>query len=129
MKRQTIKSDSPFEDKIGFSRAVRVGQHIAISGTAPIGDDGKTVGVGNAYEQTKRCIEIIRKAIEPAGARLEDVIRTRILLVNIEDWEEAARAHREAFADSRPASTFVQVAGFINPEWLVEIEMDAIISK
>jgi len=125
--KQKIKSGSPFEDTIGFSRAVRVGQHIAISGTAPIGDDGKTIGVGNVYIQTRRCIDIIRKTLEQAGARLENVIRTRVMLVNIEDWKEAARAHREAFADIRPASTFVQVAGFINPEWLVEIEMDAII--
>ncbi len=126
--KQKIKSGSPFEDTIGFSRAVRVGQHIAISGTAPIGDDGKTIGVGNVYIQTRRCIDIIRKTLEQAGARLENVIRTRVMLVNIEDWKEAARAHREAFADIRPASTFVQVAGFINPEWLMEIEMNAIIS-
>ena len=129
MKKQTIKFGSPSEGRIGFSRAVRVGQHIAISGTAPIGDDGKTVGVGNAYAQTRRCIEINRKALEQAGAQLEDVIRTRVMLVKIEDWEDVARAHQEAFKDIRPASTFVQVAGFINPEWLVEIEMDAIISE
>jgi enamine deaminase RidA (YjgF/YER057c/UK114 family) len=126
-KQQRIKTESPFEERIGFSRSVRIGQFVAISGTAPIGDDGEIVGVGDAYEQTRRCIEIIRKTLEQAGARLENVTRTRVMLANIEDWEEVARAHRETFKNIRPASTFVQVVGFINPEWLVEIEIDAII--
>jgi len=127
MSRQNVSSGSPFEGVIGFSRAVRIGHHIAVSGTAPIGPDGNTVGVGDAYRQAKRCIEIIAQALEGAGASLEDVIRTRIFLKNMADWEEVARAHAEAFGDVRPASTFVQVSRFVDPEWLVEIEADAVV--
>ncbi len=127
MDRQNVSSGSPFEGTIGFSRAVRVGHHVVVSGTAPIGPGGTTVGVGDAYLQTKRCIEIITQALEQAGAALEDVVRTRVFLVNIEDWEKVARAHTEVFGSIRPASTFVQVSRFINPEWLVEIEADALV--
>lgn len=127
MKRQNVSSGSPFESIIGFSRAVRVGHHVLVSGTAPIGADGKTVGIGDAYVQTKCCLEIIAQALEKAGARLEHVVRTRTFLVNIDDWEKVARAHGESFATTRPTSTFVQVSRFINPEWLVEIEADALI--
>lgn len=127
MIRQNIASGSPFEGVIGFSRAVRVGHHIAVSGTAPIGPDGSTVGVGDAYRQAKRCLEIIAQALEDAGASLQDVVRTRIFLKNMEDWEEVARAHAEAFRNVRPASTVVQVSRFVDPEWLVEIEADAVV--
>ena len=127
MTRQNIPSGSPFEGVIGFSRAVRVGHHIAVSGTAPIGPDGSTVGVGDAYQQAKRCLEIIAQALEEAGASLGDVVRTRIFLKNMEDWEEVARAHAEAFRDVRPATTVVQVSRFVDPEWLVEIEVDAVL--
>lgn len=127
MERQNVSSGSPFENTIGFSRAVRVGHHIFVSGTAPIGPDGATAGLGDAYLQAKRCITIIAQALKKANARLEDVVRTRIFLVNIEDWERVARAHAEAFGTIRPASTFVQVSRFVNPEWLVEIEVDALV--
>ena len=127
MARQNVPSGSPFESAIGFSRAVRAGHHLVVSGTAPIGPDGTTVGVGDAYLQAKRCIEIIAQALEEAGAGLTDVIRTRIFLANAEDWEEVARAHAEAFGNVRPASTFVEVSRFLNPEWLVEIEADALL--
>lgn len=127
MDRQNVSSGSPFEGVIGFSRAVRKGNVVAVSGTAPIGPDGTTVGVGDAYLQAKRCIEIIAQALEKAGAGLENVVRTRVYLVNVEDWEHVARAHAEAFGDVRPASTFVEVSGLVNPEWLVEIEADALI--
>ena len=127
MNRQNISSGSPFEPVIGFSRAVRVGHHVFVSGTAPIGADGKTVGLGDPYLQTKRCFEIIREALEKAGADLENVVRTRTYLTNISDWERAARAHGEIFGQIRPASTFIQVSKFINPEWLVEIEADAVV--
>jgi enamine deaminase RidA (YjgF/YER057c/UK114 family) len=127
VERQNISSGSPFEGIIGFSRAVRQGNLVAVSGTAPIGLDGTTVGVGDAYLQAKRCIEIIAQALEEAGAGLTDVIRTRIFLANAEDWEEVARAHAEAFGNVRPASTFVEVSRFLNPEWLVEIEADALV--
>ncbi|EQB63847.1 MAG: Endoribonuclease L-PSP family protein [candidate division Zixibacteria bacterium RBG-1] len=126
MPRQLISSGSPFEPIIGFSRAVRVGNHIFVSGTAPIGIDGKTVGVNDPYLQTKRCLEIISQALEKAGARLENVVRTRTFLVNIADWEKAAKAHGEIFGHIRPASTMVQVSRFISSEWLVEFEADAV---
>jgi len=125
--RQLVSSGSPFEDMIGFSRAVRVGNLVVVSGTAPIGDDGKTVGAGDLYAQTSCCIEVAGRALEKAGASLADVVRTRVLLTRMENWKEAARAHRETFGTVRPASTFVQVAGFIDPEWLVEIEVDAVV--
>lgn len=127
MSRQNVSSGSPFEGVIGFSRAVRVGHHVAVSGTAPIGPDGNTVGVGDAYRQAKRCLEIIAQALQNAGAGLEHVVRTRILLRNMEDWKEVARAHAEAFRDVRPATTVVQVSRFVDPEWLVEIEADALV--
>ena len=127
MPRQLISSGSPFEPIIGFSRAVRVGNHIFVSGTAPIGIDGKTVGVNDPYLQTKRCLEIISQALEKAGAKLDNVVRTRTFLVKIEDWEKVAKAHGEVFANIRPASTMVEVSRFINPEWLVEFEADAVV--
>lgn len=127
MPRQLISSGSPFEPVIGFSRAVRVGNHIFVSGTAPLGLDGKTVGIGDPYLQTKRCLEIISKALEKAGAQLSNVVRTRTYLIKIEDWEKVAKAHGEVFANIRPASTMVEVSRFINPEWLVEFEADAVV--
>ncbi len=127
MTRQNISSSSPFEPVIGFSRAVRVGQHIMVSGTAPIGLDGKTAGLTDPYLQTKRCFEIIEQALKQAGAGLKDVVRTRTFLVNASDWEKVAKAHGEIFGEIRPASTMVVVKGFLNPEWLVEFEADAIV--
>ena len=128
-KRENISSGSKYEPTIGFSRAVKVGDFIAVSGTAPIGVDGKVAGVGDAYAQTKRCIEIAAGALEKAGASLKDVVRTRLFLTNIKDWEAAAKAHGEAFGEIRPACTFAQVAGLIDPAWLVEMEFDAIVAK
>ena len=127
MERHNVSSGSALEPSIGFSRAVRVGNHIAIAGTAPIAPDGTGTTGTDTYEQTKRCLEIIAEAIEKAGGALGDVTRTRVMLTDIANWQQAARAHGEYFGDIRPASTFVQVAAFINPEWLVEIEADAII--
>lgn len=115
------------EKPIGFSRASRVGSIIAVAGTAAIGDDGDTVGIGSVYEQTKCCIEIMKKAIEEAGGSLSDVVRTRIMLVDISTWEEAAKAHGEFFTDIRPACTFVEVKGFIKNDWLVETEADCVV--
>lgn len=122
-KRENISSGSKYEPTIGFSRAVKVGNLIAVSGTAPI-KDGKVAG-DDAYTQTKRCIEIAAEALAKAGASLDNVIRTRVMLTNIKDWELAAKAHGEAFGVIRPACTFVQVAGLIDPAWLVEMEFDA----
>jgi enamine deaminase RidA (YjgF/YER057c/UK114 family) len=124
MSRQLIGSGSPFEKPIGFSRAVRSGNTIAVSGTAPIAPGGGTAYPGDLYRQTRTCIEIIKAAVEAAGGRLEDVVRTRIMLTDIEQWQEAARAHGEFFGDIRPASTLVEVSRFIDPEWLVEMEAD-----
>ena len=122
--RENIASGSPLEAEIGFSRAVRVGPFLAVTGTAPIGDDGRTVGPGDVSAQTRRCIDIAERAIKSAGLSLDTVIRTRILLTDISRWREAARAHGERFASIRPVTTFVEVSRFIDPEWLVEIELD-----
>lgn len=128
MPRQLISSGSPFERPIGFSRAVRVGNVIAVSGTAPIAPGGGTAYPGDLYRQTRTCLEIIQAAIERAGGSLEDVIRTRIMLTNVDGWREAARAHGEFFGEIRPASTFVEVSRFIDRDWLVEIEADALVA-
>jgi len=125
--RQNISSGSKYEPTIGFSRGVKVGNIIAISGTAPIGADGNVAGPGDAYLQTKRCIEIAAASLEKAGASLKDVVRTRVMLTDITKWEQAAKAHGEAFGEIRPACTFVQVAALIDPAWLVEMEFDAVI--
>jgi len=127
MTKQLISSGSPFEKPIGFSRAVRIGDILAVSGTAPIAPGGGTAFPGNLYEQTRACIAIIKEAVEKAGGRLEDVIRTRIMLTDIDQWQEAARAHGEVFGDIRPACTFVEVSRFIDPDWLVEMEADAVV--
>ena len=129
MSRQRVSSGSPYEPRLGISRAVRAGHIIAVAGTAPIGPDGKTVGEGDAAAQARRCLEIIRVALEQAGASLADVIRTRILLTHIEDWERVGQVHGEVFGDIRPANTVMQVARFIDPAWLVEIEVDAVIDE
>lgn len=127
MERQLISSGSPFEKPIGFSRAVRVGNAIAVSGTAPIAPGGGTAYPGDLYRQTRTCLEIIKNAVENAGGHLDDVIRTRIMLTDIIRWQEAARAHGEFFGEIRPASTFVQVSRFIDADWLVEIEADGMV--
>ena len=124
MTRQLVSSGSPFEGEIGFSRAVRTGNRIEVSGTAPI-LDGQTAGVGDLYTQTKTCLGIILKAIEQAGGKPSDVVRTRIFLTDISLWKDAARAHGEVFGDIRPASSFIGTSALINPEWLVEIEASA----
>ena len=128
MSRQLVSSGSPYEPRLGISRAVRSGHFIAVAGTAPIGPDGKTVGIGDAPAQTRRCIEIIQNALEQAGANLSDVIRTRMLLTRIDDWESVGLVHGEFFGNIRPANTVMQVTRFIDPDWLVEIEADAVIN-
>jgi enamine deaminase RidA (YjgF/YER057c/UK114 family) len=124
--RSHVSSGSPLEPRIGFSRAVRVGQFVAISGTAPIAADGSVATRGDVYGQTKRCLEIICRAVSDAGLTVQDVIRTRVMLTDISTWEEAARAHGEVFAAIKPACTFVEVKGFIDPDWLVEVEADCV---
>lgn len=128
MDRRSVSSGSYLEPILGFTRAVRIGQHIAVAGTAPILAEGGTAAKGDVYGQTIRCLEIIEKAIVDAGGTRGDVIRTRIMLTDMTHWREAARAHGEYFAEIRPATTVVQVVGFVDPDWLVELEADAIIS-
>lgn len=127
MSKQRVSSGSPYEPRLGISRAVRSGHIVAVAGTAPLGPDGKTVGKGDPAAQARRCIEIVRNALEQSGASLSDVIRTRTLLTRIEDWESVGHVHGEFFGEIRPANTVMQVTRFIDPDWLVEIEADAII--
>jgi enamine deaminase RidA (YjgF/YER057c/UK114 family) len=127
--RQHVSTGSPFEPKVGISRAVRSGRIIAVTGTAPLGPDGKTFACGDAASQARRCLEIIQSAIEKLGGRLSDVLRTRILLTRIEDWEQVAAVHGEFFGNIRPANTIMQVVRFIDPDWLIEIEADAIVEE
>lgn len=128
MSRLNIKSGSPLEPIIGFSRAVRVGRHVAVGGTAPIGSDGKCVGVGDVAVQTRRCLEIIQKALAEADASFADVTRTRILLTRIDDWSAVAKIHGEVFGAIRPVTTVVEVSRFVDPDWLIEIEVDAVVA-
>ena len=125
--RKLVSSGSPYEPLIGSSRAVRVGSIVTVAGTAPIGTDGRTVGVGDPAAQARRCLEIIAAALAGAGASLGHVVRTRILLTRIDDWQAVARVHGEFFRDVRPVNTIMQVSCFIDPDWLVEIEADAVI--
>lgn len=127
MERRSVSSGSYLEPILGFTRAVRIGPHIAVAGTAPILAEGGTAAKGDVYGQTIRCLEIIEKAIVDAGGALSDVVRTRIMLTDMTHWREAARAHGEYFAEIRPATTVVQVVGFVDPDWLVELEADAIV--
>lgn len=125
--RQLVSSGSPYEAPIGFSRAVRVGNIIAVSGTAPISEDGGTACIGDAHGQTKRCLEIIKAAIVEAGGTLENVIRTRVFLTDPQVWQEVGKAHGEFFGAIRPACTFAVVKGLLSADWLVEIEADCVI--
>jgi len=125
--RKRVSSGSPYEPIVGFSRAVQAGKLIAVAGTAPIGPDGQTVGVGDPATQARRCLEIIRDALEELGAGLQHVYRTRTMLTRIADWEAVSRVHGEFFRDVRPASTMLAVTRLIDPDWLVEIEADALL--
>jgi enamine deaminase RidA (YjgF/YER057c/UK114 family) len=126
MERRLVSSGSPYEPVMGFSRAVRVGPYVAVAGTAPIMPNGAEPPP-DAYEQTRRCLEIILAALHEAGAAAEDVVRTRVYATRAEDFEGVARAHGEVFADIRPANAYIVVRGFVDPRWLVELEADAIV--
>ena len=126
-RRSNLRSGAPWESRVGYSRAVRTGRFIAVSGSAAVDEDGRLVGEGDMYAQAKRCIEVIAAALERAGARLSDVVRTRMFVTDIERWEEVGRAHQEAFGDVMPATSMVEVSRLIDPRMLVEIEADAII--
>ena len=127
MERRLVSSGSPYEPVVGFSRAVRVGPHVFVAGTAPIMPDGGDPPA-DAYGQTRRCLEIVLAALADAGVRADDVVRTRIYLTRAEDWEEAGRAHGEVFGAVRPANAIIVVRGFVDPRWLVEIEVDAVVT-
>jgi enamine deaminase RidA (YjgF/YER057c/UK114 family) len=116
------------EKTVGFSRAVRVGPFISIGGTAPVDPDGQTVGIGDVAAQTRQCLEIIRLALDEAGASLADVVRTRVILTDISNWQAAIEVRKAYFRDIRPVDTIMAVSGFVNPDWLVELEADAIIA-
>ncbi len=128
MERRAVAIANPYAERIGFSRAVRVGPFVAVGGTAPIGPDGKTVGKGDPAAQARRCFEIIRQGLEGAGASLDDVIRTRTLLTRIGDYEAVANVRKELVGHVRPVDTIMQVDGFVDPDWLVEIEADAVVA-
>jgi len=127
--RQLISNGNPMEEIVGFSRAVRVGSFIAIGGTAPVDASGRTVGVGDVFAQTTQCFEIIKAALVQAGSGLEDIVRTRVILTDIDTWKEAIEARKKYCVDSRPVDTIMAVTSFVNPEWLVEIEVDAVVAE
>ena len=127
--RTRVSSGSPYEPRVGISRAVRAGSIVTVAGTAPLGPDGRTVGRGDPTAQARRCLEIIATALAAAGASLPHVVRTRIRLTRIEDWQSVAAVHGEIFRDIRPVNTIMQVSRFIDPDWLVEIEADAVIDE
>jgi enamine deaminase RidA (YjgF/YER057c/UK114 family) len=127
MERQLVLNNTPMEEAIGFARAVRVGPFVSIGGTAAIGPDGKTVGVGDVARQAERCFEIIGDALVRAGSGWADVVRTRTLLVDVADWKAVAAVRKIYCGAAKPVETVMQVSRFIDPDWLVEIEVDAVV--